>query len=133
MQNKEKMIFLSAAHLEEQAVARIREAEQLPPGEARQHALNNAAQLCSYPTLRRIGSHGGLFWVGHHRQMSCAVTGCTMFLSELHLRLFHLNLGTIRAYQNEPGDFEGSVARPAPPSNIRFGGVVRFIVRKIPG
>jgi hypothetical protein len=53
MQN-EKMFFLSAAHLEEQAAARIREAEQLPPGEARQHALNNAAQLRSYAAMKRL-------------------------------------------------------------------------------
>jgi hypothetical protein len=54
MQDKEKMIFLSAAHLEEQAATRIREAEQLPPGEARQHALNNAAQLRSYAAMKRL-------------------------------------------------------------------------------
>lgn len=47
MRNKEKMIFLSAAHLEERALARLSEAGQLRPGEARQHALNNAAQLRS--------------------------------------------------------------------------------------
>jgi hypothetical protein len=48
MRNKENTIFLSAAHLEERAAARTWEAEQLPLGEARQHALNNAAQLRSY-------------------------------------------------------------------------------------
>ena len=54
MQNKEKMFSLSAAHLEEQAAARIREAGQLPPGEARQHAINNAAQLRSYAAMKRL-------------------------------------------------------------------------------
>jgi hypothetical protein len=44
-----------AAHLEERAAARTREAEQLPLGEARQHALNNAAQLRSY-AMRACGS-----------------------------------------------------------------------------
>ena len=54
MRNKEKTIFLSAAHLEEQAVARLREADQLSPGEARQHALNNATQLRSYAAMKRL-------------------------------------------------------------------------------
>jgi hypothetical protein len=54
MRNKEKVIFLSAAHLEEQALARVSEAEQLSPGEARQHALNNAAQLRSYAAMKRL-------------------------------------------------------------------------------
>jgi hypothetical protein len=54
MQNKEKMIFLSAAHLEEKAAARIKEAERLPLGEARRHALNNAAQLRSYAAMKRL-------------------------------------------------------------------------------
>jgi hypothetical protein len=53
-QNKEQMFFISAAHLEERAVAREMEAEQLPPGEARQHALNNAAQLRSYAAMKRL-------------------------------------------------------------------------------
>jgi hypothetical protein len=48
------MIFLSAAHLEERAAARTREAEQLPPGAAPQHALNNAAQLRSYAAMKRL-------------------------------------------------------------------------------
>jgi hypothetical protein len=43
MRNKEKMIVLSAARLEEHAAGRVGEAEQLPLGEARQHVLNNAA------------------------------------------------------------------------------------------
>ena len=49
MRSREKILFLSANHLQEQADARIREAEQLPDGEARQNALKNAAQLRSYP------------------------------------------------------------------------------------
>jgi hypothetical protein len=31
----------------------MREAAQLPPGVARQHALNNAAQLRSYAAMKR--------------------------------------------------------------------------------
>jgi hypothetical protein len=54
MQDREKMIFLSAVHLEERAATRIREAEQLPAGEARQHALNNAAQLRTYAAMKRL-------------------------------------------------------------------------------
>jgi hypothetical protein len=53
-QSKETAIFLSATHLEEQAAARIKEAQQLPPGEARRHALNNAAQLRSYAAMKRL-------------------------------------------------------------------------------
>jgi hypothetical protein len=41
-------------HLEEQAAARVRKAEQLPPGEAKQHALKNAAQLRSYADMKRL-------------------------------------------------------------------------------
>lgn len=54
MRPKEKTLFLSADHLEEQANARIREAEQLPNGEARQNALRNAAQLRSYADMKRL-------------------------------------------------------------------------------
>ena len=54
MRSKEKAIFLSADQLEEQAAARIRHAEQLPPGEARQHALKSAAQLRSYAAMKRL-------------------------------------------------------------------------------
>ena len=54
MRDKEKMISLSAARLEERAAARAKEAEQLPPGEARQHALNNAAQLRTYAAMKRL-------------------------------------------------------------------------------
>jgi tRNA A37 threonylcarbamoyladenosine synthetase subunit TsaC/SUA5/YrdC len=53
MPSKDKITYLSADHLEQQAVSRIREAQQLPPGEARQHALNNAAQLRSYAAIKR--------------------------------------------------------------------------------
>ena len=53
MRSKEKIIYLSADHLEERAASRVREAEQLPPGEARQHALRNAAQLRSYAAMKR--------------------------------------------------------------------------------
>ena len=53
MRSKEKIIHLTADHLEEQAASKIREAEQLPPGEARQHALKNAAQLRSYAAMKR--------------------------------------------------------------------------------
>jgi hypothetical protein len=52
-QKTQKATFPSADHLEEKAAARMREAAQLPPGEARQHALNNAAQLRSYAALKR--------------------------------------------------------------------------------
>jgi hypothetical protein len=54
MHAREKIIFLSAEHLQEQADARIREAELLPVGEARQNALNNAAQLRSYAKLKLL-------------------------------------------------------------------------------
>ena len=51
---KEKVTFLSADQLEQQAAKRFREAEQLPPGEARQHALKNAAQLRIYADMKRL-------------------------------------------------------------------------------
>ena len=54
MRNKTKTVFLSADHLEEQADARAREAEQLPVGEARQNALRAAAQLRSYAQMKRV-------------------------------------------------------------------------------
>jgi hypothetical protein len=54
MRHKEKIIFLSADHLEEQAAARFRQAEQFPPGEARQQALRNAAQLRTYADMKRL-------------------------------------------------------------------------------
>jgi hypothetical protein len=54
MRNRAKVVFLSADHLEEQASARIDEAERLPPGEARQNALKNAAQLRTYAAMKRL-------------------------------------------------------------------------------
>jgi hypothetical protein len=54
MRNKEKVTFLSADRLEEQAASRLREAEQMPPGEARQNALRNAAQLRTYADMKRL-------------------------------------------------------------------------------
>jgi len=54
LRSKEKTIFLSADHLQEQADARVREAEQLPDGEARQNALKNAAHLRSYADMKRL-------------------------------------------------------------------------------
>jgi hypothetical protein len=54
MRNKEKVVFLSADHLEARAASRVREAEQLPPGEARQQALRNAAQLRTYADMKRL-------------------------------------------------------------------------------
>jgi hypothetical protein len=54
MRNREKRIFLTAQQLEERADARVAEAERLPPGEARRHALKNAAQLRSYAAMKRF-------------------------------------------------------------------------------
>ena len=54
MRNRQKTVFLSADHLERQAEVRLREAAQLPPGEARQHALNNAVQLRNYAEMKRL-------------------------------------------------------------------------------
>jgi hypothetical protein len=53
MRSTEKTTCLTADHLEERAAAKLRDAEQLPPGDARQHALNNAAQLRSYAAMKR--------------------------------------------------------------------------------
>jgi hypothetical protein len=53
MRSAEKVTYLTADHLEERAAAKIRDAEQLPPGDARQHALKNAAQLRSYAAMKR--------------------------------------------------------------------------------
>jgi hypothetical protein len=50
---KENITYLTADRLEERAAVRIREAEQLPPGPVRQHALKNAAQLLSYAAMKR--------------------------------------------------------------------------------
>jgi hypothetical protein len=54
MHNKNKVAFLTADHLEEQADARTSEAKQLPEGEARQNALRNAAQLRMYASMKRV-------------------------------------------------------------------------------
>ena len=51
--NRKKVVFLTADRLEEQANARVSEAEQLPEGEARQNALRNAAQLRVYAFMKR--------------------------------------------------------------------------------
>ena len=53
MRNRNKVVFLTADHLEEQADARVSEAKQLPDGEARQNALRNAAQLRVYASMKR--------------------------------------------------------------------------------
>jgi hypothetical protein len=53
MRNKNKVVFLTPDHLEEQADARASEAKQLPEGEARQNALRNAAQLRVYASMKR--------------------------------------------------------------------------------
>lgn len=54
MRSREKIIYLTADHLEEQAASRVREAALLPPGEARQNALKNATQLRSYAAMKRL-------------------------------------------------------------------------------
>jgi hypothetical protein len=53
MRSTEKITYLTADHLEERAAAKMLDAEQLPPGDARQHALKNAAQLRSYAAMKR--------------------------------------------------------------------------------
>jgi hypothetical protein len=53
MPNRNKVVFLSADHLDKQADARTSEAKQLPEGEARQNALRNAAQLRVYASVKR--------------------------------------------------------------------------------
>jgi hypothetical protein len=53
MRNRNKVVFLTADHLEGQADARASEAKQLPEGEARQNALRNAAQLRMYASMKR--------------------------------------------------------------------------------
>jgi len=53
MRSTQKITYLTADHLEERAAAKLRDAEQLPPGAARQHALKNAAQLRSYAAMKR--------------------------------------------------------------------------------
>jgi hypothetical protein len=54
MRNRKKVVFLTADHLDEQADARLSEAQQLPEGEARQNALRNAAQLRVYASMKRV-------------------------------------------------------------------------------
>jgi hypothetical protein len=53
MRGRQKMMFLSADHLDIQAASRTSEAALLPPGEARDHALRNAAQLRNYAEMKR--------------------------------------------------------------------------------
>jgi hypothetical protein len=53
-QHNKKVVFLTADELEEQADRRAREAERLPEGETRQHALRNAAQLKVYASMKRV-------------------------------------------------------------------------------
>ncbi len=52
--NRTKTTFLSADQLDERADERVRRAEELPAGAARQHALKNAAQLRSYASMKRL-------------------------------------------------------------------------------
>lgn len=52
--NRKKVAFLTADQLEEKADARASEAEQLPEGDARQHALRSAAQLKVYADMKRV-------------------------------------------------------------------------------
>lgn len=54
MRGRNKVVFLSAEHLEAQADARTSEAKQLPEGEARQNALRAAAQLRTYASMKRV-------------------------------------------------------------------------------
>jgi hypothetical protein len=54
MLQKNKVVFLSSEHLEAQADARVGEAELLPEGEAKQHALRNAVQLRVYASMKRV-------------------------------------------------------------------------------
>jgi hypothetical protein len=53
MRNRQKAVFLTADHLDEQADARASEAKQLPEGEAKQNALRSAAQLRVYASMKR--------------------------------------------------------------------------------
>jgi hypothetical protein len=54
MRNRNKVVFLTADHLDEQADARASEANRLPEGEARQNALRSAAQLRVYASMKRV-------------------------------------------------------------------------------
>ena len=51
--NRNKVVFLTADQLEQQAEVRAGEAMQLPEGEVRQTALRNAAQLKVYAFMKR--------------------------------------------------------------------------------
>ena len=58
MRSRERPVVLTADQLEDRASARITNAERLPPGEARQRALKNAAQLrslCCHEETTRAG------------------------------------------------------------------------------
>jgi len=52
--NRNKVVFLTADQLEEQADTRAGEAKQLPEGKARQNALRKAAQLKVYAAMKRV-------------------------------------------------------------------------------
>jgi hypothetical protein len=52
--SREKVVFLTADQLEDQADRRASEAEQLPDGEAKQNALRTATQLKVYATMKRV-------------------------------------------------------------------------------
>jgi hypothetical protein len=53
MRSTETNTYLTADHWQERAAAKIRDAELLPPGDARQHVLKSAAQLRSYAAMKR--------------------------------------------------------------------------------
>jgi hypothetical protein len=53
-QHNKKVVFLTADELDERADTCAREAERLPEGNARQHAIRNAAQLKVYATMKRV-------------------------------------------------------------------------------
>jgi hypothetical protein len=54
MCTEKTVIYLFADQLKDRAVARIRQAERLPPGAELQHALKNAAQLRSCAAMKRL-------------------------------------------------------------------------------
>ena len=53
MHPREAATYLTVDHLELRAAAKIRDAERLRPGGARQHALRNAAQLLCFAAMKR--------------------------------------------------------------------------------
>ena len=53
MRNRNKVVFLTADQLEEQADARASAAKHLPEGEARRNALRSAEQLRLYAFMKR--------------------------------------------------------------------------------